>query len=342
MRRSVKQFAKRGLQHIAARLGPQTRGSGMPQLVILMYHRILPTNDNRALIEEPGMIVTPESLALHIGILKNLFEVVKLSEWIERKYNGGTLPEKACAITFDDGWSDNYEFAFPVLQAYAIPATIFLVSDMVGTKDAFWPERLAQLLTTLAVKRLGKLACPAMDMLGEMCGNSKIPEIPPSPDELSHIISRVKRLSDDDINNRLDKIAQELGLTFNDQSSSLLNWKQLSIMTDSGLVEAGSHTRRHIRLDMHTPAATLRSEIIESKRIIENNTGIPVKTFCFPNGDYSPQALDLVRAHYTAAVTTSSGWNSMNTDDHLLYRIGVHEDIASDKTAFLARLSGWI
>ncbi|MGW8227251.1 MAG: polysaccharide deacetylase family protein [Gammaproteobacteria bacterium] len=288
------------------------------------------------------MLVTPETLALHLRILNGLFEVVKLSEWIERKNTGGPLPEKACAITFDDGWADNYEFAFPVLQAYAMPATIFLVSDMVGTNNIFWPERLAQLVTTLAGRQYDDTSCPAMNMLREMCCNCKMPDKPPSPDELSQIISSVKTHSDDDINNRLDRIEQELGLSGHGRPSALLNWEQLTEMTDSGLVDVGSHTRHHIRLNMNTPAAILKSEIIESKKTIENSLGIPVKSFCFPNGDYSPQALDLVREHYMAAVTTSCGWNSTGTDDHLLHRVGVHEDITGDRVAFLARVSGWI
>jgi peptidoglycan/xylan/chitin deacetylase (PgdA/CDA1 family) len=338
----IKKIVKRSLQHLAASFGKHTKSYQEPQLLVLMYHRILPHNDNRTRREEPGMMVTPESFRLHLNILKQHFNIIQLSKWVELKNKGVKLPTRTCAITFDDGWADNYEFAFPILRELEVPATIFLVSDMIGTSKLFWPERLAQIISTIALDHPDHWSHPALDWIYKMPTRYQFNKVAPTQEALSELIANAKVLPDYVIHSRLDKIEAVLKLSIAANDPSLLNWQQLSEMLASGLIEAGSHTCNHTRLDSNTDSDVLDYEIVTSKGQIEEKTGFAVKTFCFPNGDYSTEALALVRQHYGASVSTETGWNTAESDSHLLRRIGIHEDIAKDKVAFLARISGWM
>jgi peptidoglycan/xylan/chitin deacetylase (PgdA/CDA1 family) len=338
---SIKTIIKRRLQQIAAKYGRHTRLYKEPQLLVLMYHRILPKQDPRAVFEEPGMMVTPETFKMHMSIVKQHFEVLPLSQWIKCKKNGEPLPARCCAITFDDGWADNYEYAYPILQELELPATIFLVSDMIGTNQLFWPERVARLLTAIALNCPEKWTLPSLNWIKNGTLSYDFNSTPPNQGQLSEIINQLKALGDTEIHGHIDTIETELKL--NTKSlPSLLDWQQLSEMCASGLIEAGSHTRRHIRLTAGQSEEILKQEIIECQSHIENRLGQKADTFCYPNGDHSPRAVELVNQHYQCAVTTNKGWNTISTNEHLLNRIGVHEDISYDKTSFLARLSGWM
>jgi len=343
VRTNVKKMIKRSMQHFAATFGRHTRVSKEPQLLILMYHRILPEHDARAKIEEPGMIVNPKTFRQQMTILKEHFNIIALSDWAQLKRNKKVLPSNACVITFDDGWADNYEFAFPILQELDVPATIFLVSDMIGTNEMFWPERLARLVNNITNHYPQYWSHPELAWLQDNSSNYKFSQTPAKNEELSALIANAKKFSDQEIHNRLTRIEKVLQLeNFGPHQPSLLNWQQVKEMQKSGLIEIGSHTCRHTRLNAETSDEQVKAEIVNSKKQIEENIGQKVESFCFPNGDFSPLSFDLVKQNYQIAVTTQTGWNTADTDMHRLQRIGLHQDISTDKTAFFARISGWM
>jgi peptidoglycan/xylan/chitin deacetylase (PgdA/CDA1 family) len=328
--RHGKELAKRSFESIAAALGPQTRNAG-PRLWVLMYHRILPANDPRFATEEPGMIVTPETFRQQLRQLKTLFKIMHLSEWIGRVERGEPLPSRACAITFDDGWRDNFEFALPILQQEQAPATVFVVSDMIGTHQQFWPNRLSRLLSHCGHKLPASLrALPALEQTSS-----------DNRETLAAVIHGCKELSDEALLDLLTRAEQEAGMREPEQAD-LMSWDQVRALCASGLVEIGSHTCRHRRLKTGVTTEVITHEVTKSRDRIAAEIDQPVTLFCYPNGDVCAEADRQVREIYRAAVTTRHGINHASTDRHSLMRIGIHEDIGNTPTRFAARLSGWL
>jgi hypothetical protein len=120
---------------------------------IFTYHRVLPTAEANRLGVEPGMFVSPETFARHAQWLADEFAVVPLGDLITSLNQGKALPARACAITFDDGWLDNYTYAWPVLSQFGLPATIFLVAGRVGTEGGFWTDEIWPIIRDLSAAR---------------------------------------------------------------------------------------------------------------------------------------------------------------------------------------------
>jgi peptidoglycan/xylan/chitin deacetylase (PgdA/CDA1 family) len=333
---SVNRRLKRIAEHALAPLAPFAwRRRPAPRLLVLMYHRVLPPAHPDRAVEQPGMYVSPETLDMHLGVLKRHFPIVHLDDWLRQAAEGGALPAQACALTFDDGWRDNFEHAFPVLCRHQSPATIFLVSSMTGTHRAFWPNRLAQALTRLPPRErfagaLGDLLAPIVEHArgrGEW-----------ALEDLDRAIVLTKQLEEDQIVAALDEAEARWGTATDGRA--VLNEQELHAMTQTGLVRFGSHTRTHYRLRGNVPQSVLEQEIAVSGTEIGTSAGRPANLFCYPNGDFTPAAVDEARRHYLGAVTTRKGWHSAGADPFLIPRIGVHEDVSSRPAAFLARISG--
>lgn len=93
---------------------------------IVMYHKI---DGNSA---ASRLSVSPESFKAQMSFLKtHKYNVVKLED-LAGMVRGNKLPPKTIAITFDDGYENNYVNAYPVLKGLGLPATIFIIPAMIG------------------------------------------------------------------------------------------------------------------------------------------------------------------------------------------------------------------
>ncbi|NKB97857.1 MAG: polysaccharide deacetylase family protein [Pseudomonadales bacterium] len=95
-------------------------------------------------LEEPGIIVDPNLFHNHMRWLRELGTIVKLSDWLTDPES--YKKERCFAVTCDDGWWDNYEYAFPVVCEERVPISIFLVTSFIDTARRFWPGEVYRYL----------------------------------------------------------------------------------------------------------------------------------------------------------------------------------------------------
>jgi len=102
---------------------------------------------------------------------------------------------------------------------------------------------------------------------------------------------------------RYDDPSQQLGGC----GDVYLNWDQIRLLDQSGLITIGGHTIDHVDLATESPDAQ-RYEIVESKRGIEDRLGHPIYDFAYPYGSFNATTVSIVQqAGYTSAVTTLPG-----------------------------------
>ena len=344
-----KQAAKSAVRAVAAAIGPHRWRRG-PCLLVLTYHRVLPEGHPARETEQPGMLVSPQLLKMHFEVLQRHFTPVHLDDWLRAAKAGDPPPGRSVAITFDDGWRDNYDYAFPVLKEAGMPATIFLVTDMVGSKYRFWPNRLAHALKAWRPGFGHRLDEPMRSRMLELGITLDVAGADATPEWIDTVISRCKVADDTSMHALLDALETAVpeiqdtpapGWPGKGDHRDLLDWQEIRTMSDSGLVRFGSHTRRHTRLREDLDREAVEDEVTVSRQLLEERLGQSVPLFCYPNGDFSPMAYAEVASTYEGAVSTQRGWNTPSPDPYAVRRIGIHGDVSGNPIALLARSSGW-
>jgi peptidoglycan/xylan/chitin deacetylase (PgdA/CDA1 family) len=262
--------------------------------------------------------VTPETFRQQLDWIAASFRVLPVGEIVDRLQEGLPLPEKALGITFDDGWRDNFEFAFPELTSRGLPATIFLVTDRVGTAGAFWPDEVAR---RLAVLRPGERQ--------ETVRRMSAPERTGNCDQL---LSWLKQLSEKDREASLDRLREAAMIEFA-QNRELLDWDEVGRMASEG-IDFESHGATHAILSGLGGDETLRELTVSRQALCERGLGRQ-RLFAYPSGAWSDATKRAAQeSGYRAAFVVRRGTVCSAGDPMELARLGLHEDISSSRSEF--------
>jgi peptidoglycan/xylan/chitin deacetylase (PgdA/CDA1 family) len=219
------------------------------------------------------------------------------------------------AVTFDDGYRDNFLHACPVLRELGIPATIFLATGFIESGNLPWWDKvcLAFKLSTQSFLSLSEMGGPVSSLEGQ----SKRLEV------LAQTLSWLRSL--DEVGR--SRALRELFRTLRAPSPlnwphPMLTWDQIRTMYKHN-VAFGAHTVTHPAL-AGLSSQRLEEEIVGSKRIIEHRLQVPVRHFAYPFGkefDFGPEATRVVQeAGFETAVTTVWGLNWPDQDRFQLKR----------------------
>lgn len=282
---------------------------------ILLYHRVNP--DEEPLF--PSTAVRVFDAQMHY--LARTFRVLPLIEIIERIQQGKRLEPLTIAVTFDDGYRDNYTHAHSVLKKYRLPATVFVATDFTGSNRLMWNDRLAWAVRNTSQEKLRVLAAGRERVLPLETREDKVTS-------LNMILEYLKTCPEDQKVKLLDELIAGLEVGKASHDRLMLNWDELRVMAREGW-DIGSHTMSHpilTRIELSAVAEELQS----SKRLIEQELQRPASLFAYPNGkgtDYNQDIKTAAKeAGYVAAVTTLSGINRCVPDLFELRRWSVWED----------------
>jgi peptidoglycan/xylan/chitin deacetylase (PgdA/CDA1 family) len=311
------------------------------KVLILTYHRILPEEvlrQNPAV--QAGMYVRSDVFESQIFFLKEHFSVLSFGEllnfWREKTLSA---EKRYCVITFDDGWLDNYLYAFPILRRHEIPATIFLPTALIGTDQWFWPDKLTYFFKRCFSQSVAEERKESLRVL-----KNRYPWLKPlsggqgEPD-IDAIIEACKGQIPENIESLLGEGSRILGIDFPTERV-LMHWGEVGEMSNHR-ISFGSHSCTH-KIFTTLSIQEVQKEVTASLYTLRNKNINVLPVLAYPNGNYNREIIRQVRAAgYEAAVSTRFGFEGRwSTDCFELKRVGVHHDISSTLPLFSFHIAG--
>lgn len=311
---------KRAL-YLSGLLGLSRRYRSTNTAVILRYHSVGSADGGAPIHIDPSLCVPASAFAQQMRFIRDHYTPVPLDQLFETIREERSFPRGAVAITFDDGYRDNYSEALPILQEYGLPATFYITAGCVEARDVLWTSKLRYyfMATRERTLQLRHPTAQVLDLSSQAARQASY----------AHTVALIKsagrRRGGDEM---FQEVETALKVTNLDPlKDSMLSWQEIREMSRAGM-RIGAHTLTHPNLPGLPPEAA-EAEVVGSKTLIEERITVPVDHFAYPNGrglsHFNDTVREIVRqAGFLTSVTSISGPVHLTDDLFTLRRLGVY------------------
>jgi len=318
-RARVSEAVKRGLHYGGAfALSRQFLRKGAA--VVLRYHSVAEHAESPLAYIDPGLSVPLEAFDRQMAFLRERYQPVSLEDVVEAVVDGRPLPPLAVAVTFDDGYRDNYLYAFPVLRKYGIPGAFYITAGCVNMGEPLWTSRLRYyfMATGKPSLALDQPQRKALSLDSPAARNASF----------AYTIATIKSAGKQRGGEIFRDVQAKLGVTdLGPLRDTMMTWGEIEEMARGGMT-IGAHTLTHPNLP-GLPPEEAEAEIAGSKTLIEEKVKAPVLHFAYPNGrgvsHFNEPVRDMVRkAGFLSSVTSINGPVCRDDDPFTLKRLGIY------------------
>lgn len=290
-------------------------------LPILMYHGVV----ERPLAPACWQQLPVDAFRRQLAWVARHFRVLPLVEALDRM-KAGTLPPRSCALTFDDGFENDVRVAVPVLERLGLPATVFVVTDLLGTAEVPWPDRLYLAFARTRAQALdgSPAGLPTLGLGDDAARGAAY----------AQVVRALKALEPTAKDAALVALTDALGAprTPDPGEFRLMSWAQAVALDRGGLVHVAAHTRTHEILARLPTAAAVRDQVMASQRAVTERLGHAPRVFAYPNGravDVDDRAKAAVaEAGIPWALSTVEGFATAASDPLALPRLSIGSDLS--------------
>lgn len=262
---------------------------------ILMLHRVV--TQRSVLADNRLMEITPERLEeLILKYQKLNYDFISLDDLYQRHKNGRIKDKKFVCFTFDDGYVDNYEIAYPIFKKYNCPFAIYITTDFPDGRALLWWYVLEDILLNNNEVTLG-------DGSFYICNTIESKNL-----TFRQIREKIFSLQNDNMDQVLFYLFQNYQFSFPDMvKNQALSWSQINELSESGLCTIASHSVSHAAFDRLSPGQ-IEYELMHSKQLLESHINKQVNHFAYPYGRYNNNTLKIVEnAGYQTALLANGG-----------------------------------
>jgi len=280
-------------------------------LTILLYHGVTDEKQN-GIVNFSGKHVNLKIFEDQMKFIKNKYNILSMNDVVEIYNMGKGWPNNSVAVTFDDGFKNNYNFAAEILDKYKIPATFYICAGMIDTNSMFWVDKIEDCINRSKNMKI-KIKLEDISYFDLNNFSNKV-------NAVIQIKKYCKLLSSEKKDNVIKELIEKTQVIPSSDSSpdyKMMTWSDVNNLNKNKLFIIGGHTLNHEIMSFQN-TENMKKDISSTLSIINYKLNQKTKHFSYPEGQ---------KHHYNQSVISTlidnniicspSAVDGINTDEDL-------------------------